>query len=286
MPGSLYVFLHGLGVACDRGPYIQIVLPRVPGHCYRAGGWLSETLIAGDRILALKGATTDGKVSFSDPSIADFMISLPDSSVTDRARAATIILPRAQTIIPALVARHDPHVARTKDGSREFPKLATVQILVYTYTDENEVSLDGHYWEPAAIGGAITLHIISTSETPEGQAHEDMTDDIMGEVLRGYPGLVYFSPRPQVPPWLDPGDLGPLHISDQPGLGQYAVSTDSAGNEQLAFPLAELEHPTSRALRLSHLAHLEQSDRPIDSLWQDPDFLSERIANCVISGTH
>jgi hypothetical protein len=279
VPGSLYVILHGLTVVSERGPDLQIVLPDVPGHEQKAGAWLAETPIQKGSVMRLSGVNPGTK----SVSQTDFSLNLTGTAVTSQARAATLVLPRPKEILGLLLAQDQAqYVARTKDLKTVFHKLATVTVLSYDYPDENEVALEGHYWEPAATGGAVTLHIVSTSYEPEDQAHEDTTEDVMSQVLRGYPGVEYRKPRPIAAPWIDPndpnfGDTGSLKAS-----GEYLVQQGGG----LAFPLPELEYPASQSLRLARLARLKQGARPIGGLWRDPDFLSDRIANCVTDGSN
>src|SRR5258708_1280486 len=50
---SLYVFLHGLFVVAERATDLEIALPDVPGHVFRAGTWLAETAIQQGGVLRL-----------------------------------------------------------------------------------------------------------------------------------------------------------------------------------------------------------------------------------------
>jgi hypothetical protein len=291
MPGRLFVFLHGVTVSSPRGNDLRIVLPLIPGHVQKAGAWLWETEIARDSVLRLKGVNQGNRTFLpTDP-----IIFLPNVGVTGRKRAATIWLPLPEDILCLLLAAPWPptpsnpnppnFVARTKDPVPTiFGALSSVQILVYSFIDENEVVLEGHRWEPCATGGAISLHIVSTSEEPEGKEHEDETEDVMHEVLRDYPGLEFSTPRPLAAPWFDPahpnyGSLGVL--SQLHHQGEYFLT----GANEFAFAKAELEHPTSRALRISRLGRLKQGKRLIEPLWYDPDFLGERPCNCVSVAT-
>ena len=284
--GTLYLFLHGLSVVAERANDLLVVLPRVPGHVYKAGGWLAETHIAPRGALRLRGVEP-GNATFSK---TNFCVHLPGTSLTSRKRAASLLLPRPKEILGLLLAENLPYVARTKRGSHTFDSLAGAPVLVYDYVDENEVLLDGHYWEPCPIAGSISLHIISTSEEAEGQEHEEETEDVLHRVLRDYPGLEYWSPRPLAASWVDPlsplkpsfGKLQTLNVQLRP-QGEYVVET-TTGN--LAFALAELEYPTLRLARLARLGRKKRGGLPIESLWRDPDPIFERLSNCGTITTH
>jgi hypothetical protein len=261
-----------------------VVLPDVPGHVHKAGNWLAETTIANRHVLRLRGVLS-GNMTFSQ---TDFTVRLPETSLTSRKRAATLRLPRPQGILGLLLAKDQDYVVRTKRPSNisEFKSVATMQVLVYDYQDENGVFLDQHYWEPCPSGGAMSLHIISMSEEQEGQEHQDETEDVMNEVLRNYPGLEYKYPRPLAGTWIDPrspsyGSLesGPIGLIAQ---GEYIVES---GSGRLAFAQAELEPFTLRFARLGRLGRLKRANRPIGSLWRDPDPLGDRVSNCITIAT-
>lgn len=292
----LYVILHGLTVVRPRANEIEVVLPRIPGHVYRTGNWHAETSIAPKSVLRLQGVTA-GRAAFP----WDGMIYLPDAVLTSRKRAATIWLPNPDhvlglacatlTSLPFSPTTQPPtnlaFVAKTSDDKYKFTKVATAHVLIYdNYASENDVLLEGHYWEPRPTGGAISLHIISTSEEPEGKAHEDATDNVMQHVLRNYPGLTFREPRALAAPWMDPdyrdyGDLQGLIQIDQKHGNQFVRT----GNIAYAFALEELEPFTSRVVRLGRLGGIIRSTRSIQSLWKDAAPLSDRTSNCPTMGT-
>lgn len=287
--GSLYLFMHGLFAMARRGDWYEVVLPDVPGHVQRAGTFLAESNIAYENVMRLRGVTP-GTADF----ISDGIVDLPDTSLTDRKRAATLWLRLPNAIFymrratPRPTRPPDPadYVVKRRDGSHTFNErsVATVVVLVYDYQDENEVRLQGHYWEPCPVQNAISLHIISTSETPETLEHEEITQDVMAEVLRGYPGLTFKrNPRPLAAPWVDPRysgygleSVGPTSSATLKPVQQHL--TDGTGN--YAFLQAELEYPAARAARLARLGRMIESPWAIASAWHDPDALSDQLSNC------
>lgn len=284
--GSLYLFMHGLFAIARRGDRYEVVLPDVPGHVQRAGTFLAESNIAHENVLRLRGVTR-GPADF----ISDGIVDLPGTALTDRKRAATLWLQLPNAIFymrRATPCTPDPadYVVKRRHGRPTFNEksVATVVVLVYDYQDENEVRLQGHYWEPCPVQNAISLHIISTSEIPETLEHEEITQDVMAEVLRGYPGLDFKrQPRPLASPWVD---------TKHSGYGLTAVAPKSNialgarqqhlvnGNGDYAFLLAELEYPAARAARLARLGRMIESPWTIASAWHDPDALSDQLSNC------
>jgi hypothetical protein len=285
--GTLYVFLHGLTVVRERGSMLELALPRVRGHVYRAGSWLSESTIQARSVLRLHGVEA-GMKSLSG---TDFTINLPDCSLTSRGRAATLWLPRPKAIhgfLRSTLPQGGNVVTRMDSGIGQ-PVVATVQVLIYNYDDEAEVVLEGHpLWEPASTGGAMSLHIISTSEEVESDEHERETADALRRVIRGYPGVTFAKPI-SPPDWRDTdnpdygfrsGPTGLMAADGSPGLqadGEYIVT----GQGQLAFARAELEDFRARIARIGRLGRLKQEKRPIEGLWDEPDLLGEETSNCV-----
>jgi hypothetical protein len=283
--GILYVFLHGLHVISQRINEMEIVLPNVPGHVQQAGTWLAETDI-GTSIAFTSGlrlhGVKDGGMRFS---ANNFIIDLSrQTSLTNNGRAATLILPYPKGIVSLLHAVDSNYVVRVGGGGPPLQDVATVHVLVYDYDDENEVFLDGHFWEPCPTGRAISLHIISTSLEPETKEHDLATEAALSVVLDRYPGLDFKSdPRPLVAPWIDP-----THPDYHPGSYQSVLKPyDQNGdyfldtNGNYAFAKAELEQPTLRFARLKRLGRLIQRKEPIEGLWTDPEPIGDRVANCA-----
>lgn len=290
IPGTLYVFLHGLSVVRQRGSKLEIVLPRVPGHVYKAGAWLGETEITRRSVLHLRGVTP-GTKSFAD---AHFTIDLPDCSLTSEGRAATLWLPKADLILrlrratvpttpfptpPPVPPRGRFVVWRNDKVNIGWESVATSIVLRYDYIDEDQVVLDGHHsWEPAAVGGAMSLHIISTSENVETEQHTLDTAEALRRVIRGYPGVTFAIPV--IPPdWRDVNNPNYGDLGDLEPQGEYIVRRRGGS---LAFAQAELEDFRPRMTRLMRLGRLKQEKRPIEGLWRSPDPLGEETSNCVI----
>ena len=289
--GSLYLFLHGLWVAREVGNNLEIVLPRVFDHVYKAGSWLAETPIESDRELKLIGVAPTGTDTFSernrkakDAFGTELMVSLPDCSLTSKKkfRFATLTLPRPLRILQLLNVKPiaDGNVVRRDDNAvqveKEWKRIATVQVLIYDYPDENEVALDGHYWEPCTTDRAISLHIISTSEGPISLAHEDETSRVLRKVIQGYPRLIFERPL-FAPAWVDTKNLGDLGPSLK-ATGNQFITT--ATEQRFAFSQAELEYISARATRLGRLGRIKQQGRPLDAVWHEGDPLDDRLSNC------
>jgi hypothetical protein len=280
----LYVFLHGLTVVCDRGSQIEIVMPRVRGHVYKAGSWLLERPIESGATLQLLNVPAGHQSTRG----TGFLIEVPPQyKVTRRGRAATILVPKPDEVLGILRATDTVNHAATLNtpNPAHFDSLAEVLILVYQQANETQVALDGHYWEPYATQGGISLHFVATSEEMEGKQHYEDTERALREVFFNYPGITYNerAPVPVPPPWRDPahphfGDLGNRTLRGS------RVFENQTGN--LAFELAELEHPSLRADRLERVGRSLREGLPIGDAWHRPDPTGGRLGPCgTMSGT-
>jgi hypothetical protein len=279
--GTLYVFLHGLSVGRDQGKLIELVLPDVPGHVQRAGGWLTEEDIAPGSVLELEGVSAGSASLNSSP----LMIHLTGCSFTAQGRAATLWLKRPREILPLLLAE-DPQLVKITNptstahfagGGTKLTKLASIQVLVYDYQDENRLSLRHHYWEPCSTGGATSLHIISTSEGPEGDDHDADTEAVLAQLIRGYPGLTV-NKQLRVPPanWNETSLWNYGSLSNCKASGEFIV-TNTGG---FAFAQAELEDIPSRTVRIGLLGRMKQQGRAFQGLWHEGQPLVGTCSNC------
>jgi hypothetical protein len=281
---TVYLFLHGLFVTLERQHDIEIVLPRVPGHVYRAGSWLQETDLARGGRFVLRGITA-GTGSIRQ---ADKMIHLPGLLLTRHSRAATIRVPRPNRILPFCIARKPPlsaflpnsrpklpsgQVVQRLDTLTGWPEIASVHVLEYQGVDANRVHLERHYWEPYVVDDAISLHVIATSLTPEGKAHLQDTDGVLRKVVSGYPGLKFedfsFHDDWRTTP------VSPLVLHAAPP--EDAVTTPQG---RFALSRAELEDIPSRTVRIGRLGRIKQDGRSPGSLWHETQPLYTEESNC------
>jgi hypothetical protein len=272
--GSLYVFLHGLTVLHEAGNDVELVLPNVVGHSYLAGSWLQERPINLGSNLQLSGVQT-GAASFA---ATQHMIRTAGCWLTQRRRAVTILLKKPKQILELLLfapTLNQPAPAPTVTVP---PLLSTMLVLVYDYDDENQVYLQGHYWEPCTTDRSMSLHIVSTSLGPEGAAHQSETEKALKKLIANYPGLD-FLPGEVPPAWNATGD------QNYPNVALLGFSAP-AGQEYIfqagkfAFSQAETEPISARSVRLGRLGRIKQQGRPLESLWQEPDPLGEAACNC------
>jgi hypothetical protein len=282
----LYMFVHGLTVVHKRPStpgnpdQIEIVLPNVHGHVYKAGNWLAETPIEIGSVLELKNVT-GGNAPITG---TGFLVDVPAQyPVTQLGRAATIVLPTPKEVLGLTLAVGKAAILTTVPEI-DFDSLADVLILVYDFAKETEVYLDKHYWQPYAVGGAMSLHVIATSEVEEGEEHIIATKAALAQIFQNFPGIEYpkNAPRAVPAPWIDARN-NVTYFGDLKGRreeGGYIL--ESSG--RLAFSLAELEHPASRAQRLERLGRMHREKSRIEGLWERPDPLSGSCSCGSMSG--
>jgi len=271
--GTLYVFLHGLTVIRNQGGQMEIALPDLGlDHVYKAGSWLRETPIPAGATLELSGVATNGTKTFEQTS---FSVKLGPLKLNPAPRAATLMLPPARAILELLPATRSPVAFLTRNPNIGFTQIATCQVLVYDYADENQVTLTGQYWEPCSIGGAISLHVISTSAVPEGLAHYARQEQVLAQLIDGYPGIT-FPKHVVAAAWSDVAHLGDLQ-----GLVADARRSVVTGKGEFAFALPELEDVGRRQFRIERLGRLKQELRPLGGLWREPDPLDEEVTACL-----
>lgn len=287
----LYLFLHGLFVIRDLGSQYEIVLPRVEGHVYRAGGWLMETDIAHRADLVLHGVGT-GQASLANTwpagggaPLAAKVIRLGGRTVTSRRRAAVLTVPRPFGILSLLNAMPSPpeqFVAWSRSGAERYGTLSDVLVFVYDYPSEKDLYLENHPWLPYAVNGSISLHFISTSPVAESKEHEVLTGDALSKLIRGYPG--YRFARAMQPDWRYPQPPPPF--AQYGSLGDLKPSAEGFIDPQgeSAFLQAQLEQYAPRVQRLGLLGRLYQEGRPRGLAWTVPAPLGMEMSNCVSYG--
>ena len=280
----LYVFLHGLAVGQVRNDnWVEIALPFVSGHVCRAGSWLEETDIARNRTLTLVNVNRGS----ADLAAAANVLQLTGCHLTGRGRAATLLLPQPGDILELLIMEERVDINNKLLGadfavgsprSGEVRRVASILVFVYEFDDENQIFLDGHDWQPCSTGGAISLHIISTSIAPEGKDHEADTQNALAQVITNYPGLTFRKPPiRRAPNWNETGsDLYGLAGHHLQAVGENILTNTG----DFVFAQAELEMIPTRTVRIGRLGRMKQQGRDLANLWHEPDPLFETPCDC------
>jgi hypothetical protein len=301
MSVTLYVFMHGLFVVSERvngsgQTVMDIALPDVPGHVYRAGTWIEEQDIASGAQLILNGVVAGNQSFKGSPNVVELA---PGCSLSGQKQVALLTVPQPDEILALLLAQ-DPALVTSPTprafvgGGAAVTSVGTIHVLVYHTADETKLSIQNHPWEPVNVGGAVSLHLISTSAGPEGTDHDADTENALINVINNYPQLKYAKPPATLPPnWneaiLNPpsgppnplyGDLKGRVAVDDP-TGEYILQPIPGGGFAFAFSQAEVEGIPRRTVRLGRLGRMKMQGVSTDDLWETlPDPLGEVPCNC------
>jgi hypothetical protein len=173
----LNVLFHGAFTFVEdpnRGQ-IRALIPQLDHHVYRAGSWLGETDLR-PGTYELKGVHRgDASIDLSRNLSVDF-----DGSSEPRRPYATMVLPKPERITPLLTitvptSAFDHPESLTVKG--DLQRMSGLQVFTYGIADDAALRLEasdceeGHYWEPAATGNHVNLHVISAEDRP-GECHQ------------------------------------------------------------------------------------------------------------------
>jgi len=187
-PGILNVLLHGAFTFIPCNERIDVLIPNLPHHVYRAGSWLAETQLRAGRyeLEGVEGQQLSGHNRFSPDKnlLVKFNGQLPEKPLP----YATLELPRPKkiTTLRTVVAdrKYFSHPELLAVDSPE-QHLSSLQVFTYDISDEKRLQLkaergDGHYWEPAFIGDHINLHIFASEDYYHrpSNAQEDINECI------------------------------------------------------------------------------------------------------------
>lgn len=271
---SLNVVFHGLCVFIakpgkNENPGVDILLPEVPGHVYRAGTWLGETSIDPGAELTL-GGVIPGQAIFERrknlmllPKKGEPKENTKRSSVKPY---ATIHVPRPRCICSlrpvTLTLGEDldgdfSHVDVKVFSENGKVTQSTVQVLQYTVESEDQVALAGkpsdHRWIPAFHNGVATLHVFAEPETTQPVDHS-ITEFGAGSAL--FEGLQLVRKKASILP-----DIGPIPCT--------GVARD------------ELEELVPRTSRMALLGRFHTNGEDTNLSWDDADPFGGNLTACV-----
>jgi hypothetical protein len=240
--GNLNVIFHGSFLFCKNKsaavPVIDVYLPAIQSHVFRAGNWLAETeLDSGE--YRLEGVDPGGPLdlatntnnlivggglthALSPPLHAKIVIPLPKYIYT----------PRTAAVPNAKFKKRDGTSAATLLAlpTHYSGKLGTLTIFTYTFQHESNLVLyetdsggsviGAHPWEPAFAGdpATINLHVIAAHEVSEdlGEVQSALTSTM--DLFANYPLVLERTPIvsqlkiPDLPTGVTPEeceDIGP-----------------------------------------------------------------------------
>jgi hypothetical protein len=189
----LNVLLHGAFAFVRKKESIEVLIPAMGHHVFRAGNWLGETDLrqrGGEYdLLGVKPGT-----AVFDPAVNLFVKS--QDRPENPAPHIRLNFPIPKQIYSMRVA----DVPRTSFTHQQrlaidapMQHVATLQIFSYDFDDENDLLLKarhgyGHYWEAAFTGDYINLHIFSAEDhyarTSNSEEDFNMCAELLGSPVR------------------------------------------------------------------------------------------------------
>jgi hypothetical protein len=254
----LNVVLHGAYAFVRRKDSIEALIPSLKHHVFRAGNWLGETELRNRGVVYELQGVKPGAAEF-DPD-RNLIVKSNDRPQDPSARI-TLRFPLPKQIYSLRIADVPRGSFQHPDALRRdqpVEHVATLQVFVYDFEDENQLFLkakngEGHYWEPAFTGDSINLHIFS-SEDHYGRlsnSEEDFNEcaELLGSPVR-----------------LDTS-LAPTGILEPNGL-PHGVSEP------------ETEDLSTRTLRMARLGRLVARNADANLAWYGNDALDGNPIGC------
>ena len=287
--GILHVMFHGTFVFDFHDAFVDVLIPEVDDHVYRAGSWLGETdLICGEQSNGHAHHTPAGHTNHHGPEIyrltgveSGNVTSLPSEHNlmfktsfrpdVDRLLRARIRVPLPDRITTPRRGRLGKKGFRPNDDlpSDYRGYLGTLQVFTYHFRSDNALRLNCHpehtLWEPAFAGGVVTLHVIAAPEhfhlspplNAGGRSHVQNAFQACMALFQGVN----------------------LDMAQLPETNEFDRSDVPAG----AIP-EETEDLAPRIRRLSQLGRMKKDERDLNLLWFPSEAYDGDPDACISTG--
>jgi hypothetical protein len=237
---------------------IEALIPSLKHHVFRAGNFLGETELRNRGVVYELHGVRAGTADFDTERN---LIVKSNNRPQDPTPRITLRFPIPKQIYSLRIADVprgsflNPQALR---GDAAVEHVATLQVFVYDFEDENQLFLkanrgEGHYWEPAFTRDSINLHIFS-SEDHYGRLSNSEEDFNECAELLGSP--VRLDTRLAPTGILEPHDL-------PPGVSE-----------------AETEDLSTRTLRMARLGRLVARNADANLAWYGNDALDGNPIGC------
>jgi hypothetical protein len=173
----LYVFLHGLFGIVDHPDGLEVLMPHVPEHSYRAGPFMGETHLRprphGNPYILKVPA---GQAQFDTKSHLAVSKRAADTNIGPSEFHARITMPLPHHI--HYIGKVDLSSLVQDDQNLLISKVAALLIVLeYKFSDPAEISLEGHRYiaqcDPAD-GNSASLHFFSEEDATQPSGHRSM----------------------------------------------------------------------------------------------------------------
>jgi len=274
---------HGTFVFDFHDDDLDVLIPEVEGHVYRAGSWLGETeLICGEDhdhgagkhegpdTYTLSGVE-DGSVS-TLPLEHNLMLHETLVKDVDSRLYAKIRMPLPDRITTPRRG-HLENNAENFEHAELLPKdyqdyLGTLQIFTYRFERDNALRLSCHpehtLWEPAFSGGAVTLHLFAAPEhlhlMPPLNERKSHVQDAFLKCMELFEDM-------------------PLRIAKLPTNNEFDPADVPSG----AIP-EETEDLAPRIRRFAQLGRMRKDERDLNLVWFPSDAYDGDPGGCSSCG--
>lgn len=219
---QLNVILHGLMAIYEETDKIRVFLPNVTNvHVFRAGNWLAETdLQPRKEPYVLTGVNVPKQpASFGSNGIAN-LGPVPLADAAETVTQSVLQMPRPAQIFQLRPTSVDPAKDFAgKDAGRlaGASKLPSGCVLVYDTDNVQDLSLEGHDWEPPQAPDVpfANLHVYAEEDVPANGTVEHALDAFQ-DTIKGLFDLDVRLVNPHTTPPFDPQtDQLPPNVDEQ-----------------------------------------------------------------------
>jgi hypothetical protein len=221
---TLNVFLHGLFCIIDHPYGLDVLLPHLPEHSYRAGSFLGETIIIQrpyhqPYVLHVPG----GSKRFDPAKNLSVRNLLPNDSAGPSELQARITMPLPYDIF---YVQPSPLGATLIDNQGFFQSRTACMLLVlqYKFSNVRQIKLEGHPYvatlDPPKDGTTSSLHIFSEEDFLPDAGHRINGFGAAANLLpslRGNVSLADITPKPPdlLSSEIIPGTIAPEYANLQ-----------------------------------------------------------------------
>ncbi|MBM3810148.1 MAG: hypothetical protein FJW20_00790 [Acidimicrobiia bacterium] len=264
--GVMHIFFHGtfLFVIRRGEKRIEVLMPKVEDHVFRAGNWLGETQFGhaahgGGGIPTYEIEGLEPGAALPDPK---HNLIFADAPLNAKAGV------HANLIVPMPAAIFTPRRAHVPEGDLDGKPpagyqehMATLQILSYRFKDDAKLRIKGnpgHAWEPAFSGpegkSTVNLHVFASPDQDHGNSHTTTAFDRLMNLMSGV-DLKITNRRSR-------SFLFPESLPD-------------------GIPPEESEDLTPRMARLGQMGRMRKSGRDLNLLWFPSEALDDKTSACT-----
>ena len=212
--GTMNVVLHGMFGLVNSKDGIEVLVPQVDEHVFKAGNWNEELRLKEGKAYKLAGVIAATKNPGFNPAHNVIVLKKLKADKDPKKLFCSIKLP-APNLIHALRRRPTNTAIAAKSNEKlagQPTDFSHVRVLTYKFKDAAALSLGKPLqWTPRAQDGFVNLHIFSEMEIPASPMHDEAA---WKKIVALFPGLkleLSKNTAGEMPP-------SPAEASEVPGL--------------------------------------------------------------------